>query len=115
MTSGTSGKPKCILCPFVAFATAVRAREAALEAMGLGYALGDVEACNVMFVWEAARPLCFGRAMAAVLTLTLTLTLTLILTLTLTLTVTLTRYPTVSSLTRHCCLLSLGGGAWRAC
>ena len=25
MTSGTSGKPKCILCPFVAFATAVRA------------------------------------------------------------------------------------------
>ena len=87
MTSGTSGKPKCILCPFVAFATAVsaptlpspptplvapvlppqvHAREAALEAMGLGYALGDVEACNVMFVWEAARPLCFGRALAAV-------------------------------------------------
>ena len=25
MTSGTSGKPKCILCPFVAFATAVSA------------------------------------------------------------------------------------------
>ena len=34
--------------------------------MGLGYAVGDVEACNVMFVWEAARPLCFGRALAAV-------------------------------------------------
>ena len=58
LTSGTSRRPKAIACPAVALAVAVRARERVLP-----YAAGtrEVEAMNVMFLWEAIRPLCFGH------------------------------------------------------
>ena len=65
MTSGTSGKPKAIACPVVSFSFAADARNARYP-----YAAHDTdtldrkerEAVNVMFVWEALRPLCFGQA-----------------------------------------------------
>ena len=63
LTSGTSGKPKAIACPTVALAIAVRARERALP-----YATDsrEREAFNVMFLWEAIRPLCFGHCAVVV-------------------------------------------------
>ena len=67
MTSGTTGKPKAIACPTVSYAVAVRAREHALPYAPAdggegGHEAGrEVEACNVMFVWEAMRPLCYGH------------------------------------------------------
>ena len=57
MTSGTTGRPKAIACPTVAYAVAVRARQ---HAMPYGSSR-EVEACNVMFVWEAMRPMCYGH------------------------------------------------------
>ena len=78
MTSGTTGKPKAIACPTVAYAVAVHAREATLpyarggadgdadgdadaDADADGDGAREVEGCNVMFVWEALRPLCYGH------------------------------------------------------
>ena len=81
MTSGTSGKPKAIACPAIAYAVAVRARQARLpyapsasddddegdeeteeesDAAEAPPPTDEVEAANVMFVWEAMRPLCYG-------------------------------------------------------
>ena len=56
MTSGTSGKPKAIACPVASFAVAVAARHERLP-----YGPAEVEAVNVMFIWEALRPLCYGH------------------------------------------------------
>ena len=61
MTSGTSGKPKAIVCPHAAYAHAAAARQARHPyAAGGGYG-GEREGVNVMFAWEALRPLCYGQ------------------------------------------------------
>lgn len=67
-TSGTSGKPKCLTVPTIAFAVSCIARHERLPYRGYPYSgeagdgvpAGEVEAMNVMFNWEAMRPLCFG-------------------------------------------------------
>ena len=67
-TSGTSGKPKCLTVPTIAFAVSCVARHERLPYRGHPYSgeagdgvpAGEVEAMNVMFNWEAMRPLCFG-------------------------------------------------------
>lgn len=64
MTSGTSGKPKALAVPVISLAMAAVARD-----MRYPYncrrdgqpASQEREAVNVMFVWEAIRPLCFGQ------------------------------------------------------
>ena len=66
MTSGTSGKPKSIACPTISLAVAVRARELTLpyatpEELAARGDTQEIEAFNVMFVWEAIRPLCYGH------------------------------------------------------
>ena len=66
MTSGTSGKPKAIACPVVSLAVAVRARESILpyatpEELAAQDETQEIEGFNVMFAWEAIRPLCYGH------------------------------------------------------
>eukprot|EP00966_Prymnesium_polylepis_P055919 1293431-Prymnesium_polylepis.1 len=72
MTSGTSGKPKAIACPVASLPFAAEARQArypygeAEDAPIAGARRQEREAVNVMFVWEAVRPLCFGQAAVVV-------------------------------------------------
>lgn len=56
MTSGTTGKPKGILCPHIGAVNSYWWRFRHLP-----YAVGEREACNVFFVWEVLRPLLQGR------------------------------------------------------
>lgn len=63
MTSGTSGKPKAIAVPFSSLSMSAVARN--MRYPYRSKAAGresEREAVNVMFVWEALRPLCFGQA-----------------------------------------------------
>lgn len=56
MTSGTTGRPKGIVCPHRGAVNSYwwRFRH-------LSYEAGEREACNVFFVWEVLRPLLQGR------------------------------------------------------
>lgn len=56
MTSGTTGKPKGIVCPHQGAVNSYWWRYAHLP-----YGDGEREACNVFFVWEVLRPLLAGR------------------------------------------------------
>ncbi len=57
MTSGTTGKPKGIVCPHKGAVNSYWWRFRHLP-----YGEGEREACNVFFVWEVLRPLLMGRA-----------------------------------------------------
>ena len=72
MTSGTSGKPKAIACPTISYAVALAARQerapytrapctSAASTLDTDMQTAEVEAVNVMFVWEALRPLAYGQ------------------------------------------------------
>lgn len=66
MTSGTTGTPKTILCTYAAYSLSISARASIVpythaDPEDADAALREREASNVMFVWEAARPLCFGH------------------------------------------------------
>lgn len=56
MTSGTTGKPKGIICPHQGAVNSYWWRY-----LHLPYGAGEREACNVFFVWEVLRPLLQGR------------------------------------------------------
>ncbi|MCI4660613.1 MAG: SDR family NAD(P)-dependent oxidoreductase [Neomegalonema sp.] len=56
MTSGTTGKPKGILCPHEGAVNSYWGR-----ALIAPYGEAEREACNVFFVWEVLRPLLWGR------------------------------------------------------
>lgn len=56
MTSGTTGRPKGILCPHRGAVNSYWWRYRHLP-----YGNGEIEACNVFFVWEVLRPLLQGR------------------------------------------------------
>ncbi|KAL3928627.1 MAG: hypothetical protein SGPRY_002309 [Prymnesium sp.] len=65
MTSGTSGKPKAIACPMVSLPFAILARNSRypyVDSDDKRMTRQEREGVNVMFVWEAVRPLCFGQA-----------------------------------------------------
>jgi acyl transferase domain-containing protein/non-ribosomal peptide synthetase component F/acyl carrier protein len=56
MTSGTTGAPKTVLNPMISYTVAVVAREHRYPYTGTH----EREATNVMFSWEAARPVAYG-------------------------------------------------------
>jgi len=56
MTSGTTGKPKGIVCPHIGAVNSYWWRF-----VHLPYGADEREACNVFFVWEVLRPLLQGR------------------------------------------------------
>ncbi len=56
MTSGTTGKPKSILCPHTGAVNSYWWRF-----IHLPYGEDEREACNIFFVWEILRPLLQGR------------------------------------------------------
>ncbi|KAL1526376.1 hypothetical protein AB1Y20_015089 [Prymnesium parvum] len=66
MTSGTSGKPKAIACPYASLSFATAARHTRYPYVEAADERQEREAVNVMFVWEAVRPLCFGQTAVVV-------------------------------------------------